>query len=183
LLADGRVRLRRHAAEDRRGLVDAVNRSLPELRPWMSWAQAPATAESIGVFLADSRAAWEKRREFGYAIRPAAGDPKEAEIIGSCGLRVEARTGLAEIGYWVRTDRTGQGVATSAARALTLAAREMRGVVRIEIHCDAANGASRAVAGKLGYRLDHIERRPPSPRSPAETDELLIWVHDGLTPP
>jgi ribosomal-protein-serine acetyltransferase len=179
VIVDGPVELRRHTAFDCDALVDSVNRSLAELRPWMPWAQTPATDESIGEFLERSQRAWSDGIEFGYTIRPADDTTGYAGIIGACGLHFRSEPGVAEIGYWVRSDRTGSGVATSAARALTRAALDLSEVHRIEIHCDADNRASRAVAAKAGYVLDRIDLRSPSPRAPAETDQLIIWVYPG----
>ncbi len=179
VILEGPVELRRHTASDRDALVGAVNRSLDELRPWMPWAQARATAESIGDFLERSQRAWSDGAEFGYTIRPAGDTDGGDSVIGACGLHLRSDPGVAEIGYWVRSDRTGSGVATSAARALTRAAHDLSEVRRIEIHCDADNGPSRAVAAKAGYLLDRVDRRLPFPRNPGETDQLMIWVHPG----
>jgi RimJ/RimL family protein N-acetyltransferase len=176
-LLGGVVELRRHDIGDRTALVAAVNRSLDELRPWMPWAQVPATDESIGTFLERSRRAWDAGMEFGYSMRAAKGP--DDEIVGACGLHLRSQPGVAEIGYWVRSDCTRAGVATAAARALTEAARALSELERVEIHCDGANVASRAVPPKIGYRLDRVDRRPPAPRMPGETDELMIWVDGG----
>lgn len=176
VLEPGPIELHRHCSADCAQLVDAVNESLGELRRWMPWAQTAATEASIGDFLERSRRAWDEGLEFGYSIRPAAPSGTGDAIIGSCGLHFRSDPGVAEIGYWVRTDRTGAGIATAAARTLTSAALELAEVAHVEIHCDAANRASRAVPAKLGYRLDRVEMRPPTPRTPEETDELMIWV-------
>jgi RimJ/RimL family protein N-acetyltransferase len=178
-LGDGPVELRRHAPTDRAALVDAVNRSLAELRPWMPWAQVPATDQSIGEFLARAGQAWDEGIEFLYAMWPAGDAGGSDGVIGACGLHLRSEPGVVEIGYWVRSDRTGAGVATAAARVLSRAALDLSEIVRIEIHCDGANAASRAVATKLGFRLDRIDLRPPLPRTPGETDQLMIWVHPG----
>jgi RimJ/RimL family protein N-acetyltransferase len=177
VILDGPVELRRHTAFDCDALVDSVNRSLAELGPWMPWAQTPATDQSIGEFLERSQRAWSDGVEFGYTIRPTGDTAGRDGVIGACGLHFRSDPGVAEIGYWVRSDRTGSGVATSAAGALTRAALDLSEVHRIEIHCDADNAASRAVAAKAGYLLERIELRPPSPRTPAETEQLMIWVH------
>ena len=79
-----------------------------------------------------------------------------------------------EIGYWVRSDHTGRGLATAAASALTSSALGLQGVSRVEIHCDAANLGSAAIPDKLGYRLDRVENRPPA--APGETARHMIWV-------
>jgi len=74
----------------------------------------------------------------------------------------------SEIGYWVRSDRTGRGYATAAARALTRAALQASPLVhRVQIRCDPANLASAAIPPKLGYRLD-------------EAGSQLVWVLDRV---
>ena len=79
-----------------------------------------------------------------------------------------------EIGYWVRTDRTRRGIATSAAGALTRAAFSLPGVERVEIHCDQSNRPSAGVAAKLGYILARTE--PKEPAAPGETGRFMVWV-------
>ncbi|MGD0391723.1 MAG: GNAT family N-acetyltransferase [Acidimicrobiales bacterium] len=168
------VTLHRARVEDLGELVDAVNASLAALRPWMPWAQVPATHRSIGEFLDQAELDWERGREFQFAIRGRRDTEPEA-LIGFCGLHDRIGAGGLEIGYWVRSECTGRGVATSAASALTASALGLDGVSRVEIHCDAANVRSAAVPPKLGFRLDRIEIRPPT--SPGETDRHMIWVY------
>jgi len=82
-----------------------------------------------------------------------------------------------DIGYWIRSDRTGMGYATAAAKALTEAAFTLvPGVERVEIHMDRANEASAAVSRKLGYRLDHKEVRPIE--ATGHTGVGSVWVLD-----
>ena len=174
------VTLHRVRLEDLDELVDAVNGSLGALRPWMPWAQVRATRQSIGGFLDQADRDWEGGREFQFAIRGRRGAEPEA-LIGSCGLHDRIGAGGLEIGYWVRSDCTGRGVATSAASALTASALGLDGVSRVEIRCDAANVRSAAIPPKLGFRLDRIEDRPPT--SPGETDRHMIWVYPASPAP
>ncbi len=178
------VTLTRARLDDVDDLVAAVNRSLDELRPWMPWAQVPATPASIGEFLERAVANWEAGHEFQFAIRGAPaggstgvtngvsdgvseGDSVPGTLLGFCGLHDRVGPGGLEIGYWVRSDHTGRGLATAAASALTSSALGLQGVSRVEIHCDAANLGSAAIPNKLGYRLDRVENRPPA--APGET--------------
>ena len=55
------VRLTPHHGPE---LVTAVNDSLTHLRPWMPWAQEPATSESIGTFLGTPRLSGTASRNF-----------------------------------------------------------------------------------------------------------------------
>ncbi len=168
------VALHRARPDDLDELVDAVNASLEELRPWMPWAQDPATSRSIGDFLGRADRDWEAGHEFQFAIRGGKGSEPDA-LLGFCGLHNRIGAGALEIGYWVRSDCTRRGVASSAAAALTATALDLDGVRRVEIHCDAANSPSAAIPPKLGFRLDRIETRPPE--TPGETDGHMIWVY------
>jgi RimJ/RimL family protein N-acetyltransferase len=164
--------LTRTVPGDTPALVAAVNASLSHLRPWMPWAQDPATPESIGTFLDNAVRQWDGFQEFQFAIRETASGP----IIGCCGLHNRIGIGALEIGYWVHLDHTGRGVATAAAGALAGAALRLDSVGRVEIRCDAANRRSAAIPPKLGFRLDRTESRPPT--TPGETHAHLVWVRD-----
>jgi RimJ/RimL family protein N-acetyltransferase len=169
------VILRRAHRGDLDELVGAVNDSLGHLRPWMPWAQQPATAESIGAFLDQADLRWEARREFHFAVRGER-DRHRDSIIGFCGLHDRPGPGALEIGYWVHVDCTGRGVGTAAAEALTRSALLLEGVDRVEIRCDAGNMPSAAIPRRLGFRLDRVEIRPAE--APGETDRQMIWVFD-----
>jgi RimJ/RimL family protein N-acetyltransferase len=176
--SDG-IALQRSNGVDVNELVEAVNDSLEHLRPWMPWAQQPATRESIGAFLHDSDAAWSEGREFQFAIRGDR-DLRPDALIGFCGLHNRVGVGALEIGYWVRVGSTRRGVATRAAASLTRSALALDGITRVEIHCDAANARSAAIPPRLGYWLDRVVVQPPE--APGETDRDLIWVIDREVP-
>lgn len=79
------------------------------------------------------------------------------ELVGGAGLHPKEGK-IAEIGYWVRSDRTGRGYATSAAKALTAAALDyLPDVIKVIIRMDRGNLASAAVPPKLGYTLEGEE--------------------------
>jgi len=66
--------------------------------------------------------------------------------------------GIAEIGYWVRSDRTRRGYATAAADALTTAPFDyLSEVMKVIIRMDKANLASAALPPRLGYTLEGEE--------------------------
>jgi RimJ/RimL family protein N-acetyltransferase len=167
--------LARAVPEDCSDLVAAVNESLDHLRPWMPWAQEPATDASIGEFLAGASEQWHAGTEFQFCIRSEGGE----RIIGCCGLHDRVGPGVLEIGYWVRSGHLRHGVATEAARLLTEAALSLTEVLRTEIHVDEANEFSMKIPPKVGYRLDRTESREPE--SPARTGRTSIWVRDSGT--
>jgi RimJ/RimL family protein N-acetyltransferase len=114
----------------------------------MPWAMQTPTLETVEAFLQTAASGGS----MGFGLFEDDGD---GEVVGGFGLHDRRGPGILEIGYWVRSDRTGRGYATAGARALTDAALDaFPAVDRIEIRCDPVNVASAAVPLKLGYRLD-----------------------------
>lgn len=151
-------------------LQAALEHSHAELQEWMDWAgDEPQTREATRQFLESRGPAWEAGTEYGFAMT----DPDGGEVIGSCGLMRRIGEGGLEIGYWVRSDRTGRGVATEAARLLTDAALALPDVDHVEIHHDEANAPSGRVPEKLGYTL--VERQSVEPVNPGEVGVSLVW--------
>ena len=145
------ITLRRATPDAIGPLERAVTSSYLELRQWMVWAQSPPSEADLATFLAEADANFAADVAYEYLCYE--GD--DPEVVGGAGLRrIE---GAFEIGYWVRSDRTGRGFASAAARALTDVAFSSLDARRIEIHMDIANSASRAVAERLGYRRDREE--------------------------
>jgi RimJ/RimL family protein N-acetyltransferase len=169
----GDLVLTRGQRTDADDLVTAVNESLLHLRPWMPWAQEPATLESIEAFLREAASDWDDTRAFPFVVRRVG----TSAIVGCAGLHARLGPRALELGYWLHVDEVGRGVATTVARALTETALSLRDVDRVEIHCDAANTRSAAIPRRLGYRLEAEVTRAPT--TPGETDSQLIWV---LTP-
>jgi len=155
-LPAGAIELCRWRPEQLDDVLAAIAVSLTELHRWMPWAQRmPSAPEQLAVLEA-GELNFDTDREWNYVLY----EIDTGELAGGAGLHPRVGPGGAEIGYWVRSDRTGRGYATSAARALTEAAfTYLHDLERVEIHMDQANGASAAVARKLGYRLDREEDR------------------------
>ncbi|MCW7990991.1 acetyltransferase [Streptomyces platensis subsp. clarensis] len=60
----------------------------------------------------------------------------------------------AELGYWAAKEQRGRGYTVEAARAVLGWAFRDLGVERMEWHAEAGNEGSRAVARKLGFRME-----------------------------
>lgn len=63
-----------------------------------------------------------------------------------------------EIGYWIAAEFSGQGLVTSACRALIQHAFEEWCLHRVEIHCATTNKKSCRVAERLGFQLEGVLR-------------------------
>lgn len=170
-LAAGPIELRRWHTDCLDQLMPAIATSLPELQRWMPWAQTMPTDEDELAVLTAGMAAFDADEEWAYMLY----EPESGELVGGAGLHRRVGPGSVEIGYWVRSDRTKRGYATSAARALTEAAfTHLPDIERVEIHMDHANLASAAVPAKLGFRLDREDDREAL--AVGETGRGFVWV-------
>jgi RimJ/RimL family protein N-acetyltransferase len=129
---------------DADALDAAVEESLDELRPWMQWAAEPFDDATVDV-LRRFRGGFDLGHDFTYGVFSHAGD-----VVGGTGLHTRIASGL-EIGYWIRTSRCGEGLATETAAALTRVGIERCGVERMAIQVEPDNEPSLGVARKLGY--------------------------------
>jgi len=164
--------LRRRRPSDIPELLAAIEISTVDLSAFLGWAAAgvPSRPEFDHVVAARD-ADFEAGTAFEYVMRDAGTD----EVLGEAGG--ELRTdGIVEIGYWVRSDRTGRGYATAAARELTsLAFNASADVDTVEIRMDKGNVRSRAVATRLGFA--HVgDERFEGDRLSGQTGEGHIYA-------
>jgi len=163
-----RLRLTRATLDDVDEVLAAVNVSFAELHAWMTWAETMPTRESLAEF---AGRAIHSEDKWSYWIREIEG----GLLVGGASLSRRGVLDELEIGYWVRSDRTGRGYATEAACVLTNAAFDSHlGVATVKISMDKANGASAAVPQKLGFDLDHSYERDIL--TPGHSGQGVAWV-------
>ena len=167
-----RLTLRCWNPEDASQLKEAVDSSLDHLRPWMPWAaDEPQPLEQKIDLLRRFRASFDLGEDFVYGIFSR----DESEVVGGSGLHARIGPDAFEIGYWIRADRIGEGLATEAASALTRVGLEGCGAEWIEIRCEPGNAASSAIPRKLGFREDGtLRRRLPSAGKPGLRDVVIF---------
>jgi RimJ/RimL family protein N-acetyltransferase len=167
----GPILLRRRTAGDAAAILSAIIVSLPELAQWFAWAQREPQFEDLRERAAEGDRNFAEGADYEFVLV----EIETMELVG--GLRLNPRAGenTAEIGYWVRSDRTGRGHATAATRgAATAAFAHLPHVDQLIVRMDAANVASAAIPRKLGFRLDHEEDRPLE--APAHTGRGYVWA-------
>jgi len=175
-----RFLLRSWRALDALMLRPVLEANQSHIAPWIPRrVSEPAAIEELERRLDDFRAAFDAAREWRYAIF----SPDESELLGEIDLlprnadeRVSyAEADRTEIGYWLRADRTGQGLATEAARAMIDVAIGLSALNSVEIRCDARNAASAAVPRRLGFTLARTESDASAvPGEPPVT--MQIWT-------
>ena len=133
----------------------ALEESRPQLRPWMPWARDTQSLEDSEHHCRAMQARWHAREELDFCFFRRT----DGVFVGKGGLHtIDWSVPKFEIGYWIRTSCTRQGLATEAALALVQLARGRLGARRLEIACDARNEPSRRVAIKSGFELEGIHR-------------------------
>ena len=128
------------------------------LAPWIPKRVAqPGTVGEIATRLAGFEREFDAGREWRYGLFRLADDA----VLGEVGLfprDAERRVAFGEadrieIGYWLRADCTGSGLATEAARAALAIASSLDGLTQVEIRCDPRNAPSAAIPRRLGFTL------------------------------
>ncbi len=141
---------------DAPALKEAIDSSLDELRPWMPWAlNEPQTLEEKVELLRRFRGQFDLGEDFVYGLFSR----DQSEVVGGSGFHRRVGEGAFEIGYWIRSSRAGEGLATEVTAALTRVGFEVCEVDRIEIHCEPENERSIRIPRRLGYGEEALLRR------------------------
>ena len=152
-LADGVVLLRPWTDADVSAIAEACRD--PEIARWIDDIPAPYTRADARAYIAACRRGWKDGSLWAFAIT----DEATAAVLGSCGIAWQDHThGVAEIGYWVRAEGRGRGVATRAVELASRWAFEEGGVRRLQLRADALNTASQRVAENAGFEREGVLR-------------------------
>jgi RimJ/RimL family protein N-acetyltransferase len=171
----GPILLRRRQHDDVPDLLVAIESSIDELSRFLRWAASgtPSRRDFEDVVAVRDRD-FEAGTGFEYVLIEA----DSGQIVGEAGGDVCDDRSVVDVGYWVRTDRTGRGYTTAAARALiSMVFDALPDVARVEIRMDKGNAASRVVAERLGLTLVGEETFDEEPL-PGQTGQGWIWSMD-----
>jgi RimJ/RimL family protein N-acetyltransferase len=153
-----RLHMRPPRAGDGALLYAAVTESLAELRrflaalPWVAADQSPQNSE---LYCRNAQANFLARKDLPFLLF----EKSTGQLLGATGLhRIVWDTPKAEVGYWVRTSRSGNGFICEAVTAMTAYAFQQLRAVRVELVTDEANLASRKVADRCQFKLEGILR-------------------------
>ncbi len=154
-LTNGKITLRPYRSEDADSLYEAARESIPEMTPWMPWCHADYCIQESRDWIIDCYEKWTQGNSYNFAIT----DTSTARFLGGCGLSDFHRDqSIANLGYWVRTSATKQGVATATTLLLADFGINELNLKRIEIVVDVDNKASQRVAEKSGATREGILR-------------------------
>jgi RimJ/RimL family protein N-acetyltransferase len=152
-LTDGVITIRPFEFGEEHELHAAVQESLPQLYPWMSWATERYTLNVARDFITITRAEWSRGTMYSFAITSAT----TGELLGGSGLsHFHPIYKFCNLGYWVRTPKQGNGIAVRATKLAAQFAFERANAIRAEIVIAVGNEASKRVAEKVGAHYEGV---------------------------
>ncbi|MGF1428625.1 GNAT family N-acetyltransferase [Kitasatospora sp. LaBMicrA B282] len=157
-----------HLAEEVTALVARNRRHLAR---WEPWAEAAPAVDRMRAFLGSCLENFARGSQIQTYIR------HRGRLAGGCGLRIDAETGTAALGYWLDEDSQGQGIVTRAARALLAMAITERRITKVEAVAVATNTRSRAVAERLGF--SYLETLPQAAVFTDRREDKVRYVLDA----
>ena len=139
-LEDEAVLLRPFTLDDVQALVSALDGDEDIAR----WTRIPSPYTER-----DAREFINETPERAFAVC----DRATGDLIGGIGARPREEA-VVEVGYWVRADRRGKGIATRALRLVAHWAIDELGADRVQLITDPVNVGSQRVAEKVGFQRE-----------------------------
>ncbi len=151
----------------------AALESQPELRQWLPWAVNIPSVEETEARVREGRLKFLAREDLWFMLV----HKESGQIIGGSGLhRINWDVPKFEIGYWLHTAYTGQGLITEAVAAITDFAFDTLDAQRVEIRCDALNTRSAAVPRRLGFTHEATLHKEDRHHLTDELRDTLIFA-------
>jgi ribosomal-protein-serine acetyltransferase len=149
------ISIRRFELDDIPSLCSAVRESMAQLQLWMAWCKPDYDFLDGLAFVMACDEDWEADRKYQFAIQ----DRRDGTLLGSVGLTdLNREHGFANVAYWVRSSRTGYGVASAAIALVARFAFEQLDLNRLQLITAVGNHASMRVAEKAGAQREGISR-------------------------
>jgi ribosomal-protein-serine acetyltransferase len=150
-LAEGRW-LRLFEDGDAEELYAVVDANRAYLAQWMPWAQDD-DLEKVRDFIRASRQLGDNE---GFSVAMV----EEGRIVGTAGFhRLDWRSRLTSVGYWIAETSQGRGTVTLTVSALLDHAFSTWKLNRVEIRAAVENARSRAIPERLGFTQEGVLRQ------------------------
>ena len=136
-------------------LVEAVQESMGEIMPWMDWCTPKYDEMAAKGWISDLESRCEAGTQYAFSVR----DSPNGMFLGVVGLNhINPTQRIGNLGYWIRSSRTKQGIATQASMIVAMFGLENLKLLRAEIVVAVGNKASLRVAEKTGARREGVLR-------------------------
>jgi RimJ/RimL family protein N-acetyltransferase len=135
--------------------VDPVHAACqdPAIRRWTTVPDPYEREHAMDFVLNVTTAGWREDTMYSFGVFTG-----EGALAGAMGLQLHAAGRLAELGYWTARGHRGNGYTTEAGRAAVDWAFAKLGVERLEWWAEVGNEGSRAVALRLGFVMEGVQR-------------------------
>lgn len=145
-----RVTLRPNRGEFAPQLFAGARESVDTVGRWMPWCHPDYALSEATDWMHHCENNWAAGAEYEFSIFDRAGT-----YVGGCGLNTLNRNfNFANLGYWIRQSRQGDGLSVEAVRVLSAFGFDVLKLTRIEIVAAWDNGPSRRVAEKTGATFE-----------------------------
>jgi RimJ/RimL family protein N-acetyltransferase len=148
-----RLLLRISDAGDGEFMYSAATASASELRRFLDWAKAGILLATVEAYCRRQHGLFYTRKQLNYLMFRR----DHGQFVGCCGIvRTDWDLRQFEIGYWLSTAETGQGLMTEACQAVIEMASSVLEATKITLRCDAENIKSAAIARRLGLSREAV---------------------------
>ncbi len=134
-------------------IYNTINQNRKYLRKWLPFVDFTCSVSDTKLFIKSMLSQKERKKDEVYAIW------FKMEFAGLIGFKdsdwVNHKT---ELGYWLAEKMQGKGIVTDCTSSLVAYAFKKLGMNRIQIKVAKGNAKSAAVAARLGFQFEGIER-------------------------
>jgi|GEM_PF-1177795 len=155
-LSNERIVVRPYRNSDAAAFSCSAIESAPEAGRWLKWCTVEYDEQRASRFIREAELDRIGRRAFSFGIFKTGSD--DIHLGGVSLNRVDWTSASANLGYWVATRASGQGVGTQAAELMCRFGFDHLGLSRIEVLVELGNNPSRAVALRIGAVSEGILR-------------------------
>lgn len=149
-LTDGTIKLRSPEEVDAAKVSAVVRSSLEDLFPWLPWATADYGVDEAGAWI---RGEVDPTAQSFLIVEP------DGAVVGAAALNMfDQYNKTANLGYWLATTATGQGLATRVTRLLVAYGIETLALHRVSTFMSVENEPSRRVAERVGAVYEGVLR-------------------------
>ncbi|SFT19576.1 GNAT family N-acetyltransferase [Paenibacillus sp. BC26] len=158
---------------DGKAVLEALNASMNELKPWMKWAQEEHSEYEAERGIREAHVKFLQRDNLRLHV-----------FLKECGTFIASASlhGLDwdvrkfEVGYWIDSRYGGQGYMIEAVEGICSFAFEQLQARRLEIRCDTLNTRSMLIPQRLGFELEGIMRNEDLSADGSEWRDTCIFA-------
>lgn len=153
LTVDENTRLELTAANHAEGLYAATDASREHLSAFLPWVNHMQSVADFNNYISHCELLYNQKKEVSFVII------YKENIVGRIGLHhIDLQHKNASLGYWLTKYAEGKGIISKSCYTLITYAFEQLQIHRLQLKAGVKNVKSRAVAEKLLFKREGIQR-------------------------